>query len=162
MNIHAYPVEYMFLLTALLVIGLALYLLRVATDDAADLIAKKANGPRKLTADSNIQQEWCRVTEGALMLFGAVTSLFFAPPPPDNTIQPQYVVWLVMLLIMGGVKLYASWEAHTASTRLRAMTPVELQETVRELPPPVPPETLGTVVEAARAEHPPARRSDDK
>jgi hypothetical protein len=159
---HAYPVEYLFLLTALIVVGLASYLLRIASDDAADLVAMKANGPRKLTADSNIQQEWCRVTEGALMLLGAGTSLFLAPPPPSNTIQPQYVVWLMMLIVMGAVKVYASWMAHVASTRLRAMTPIELQETVRELPAPAPPESLSTAVEAARAEHPPARRGEDK
>lgn len=93
--LHANPIEFVYLIVALISTALSVFTLRDAVVDSAYLSAAGKNGDRRMIADINIRQELFRFAANFVMLVVGVAFLFLEPPPPDYAVLPQTFVGLV-------------------------------------------------------------------
>lgn len=129
MTLHAWGLEWLFFLVSLAVLAFAIWTLRTATTDQSIFIGSKINGPRKATADANVQSGWFHLSNAAVMVGCATLTLFLEPPPPEFTKLPQSIVFLVGWILLGCLSALAAILAKSARRKLMAFAQVEHQVT---------------------------------
>lgn len=99
---HAYPLELLQLVGALVGVVLNAYALIQARKDTDALRDSGINGSRKIVADGNVQQELIRLVVQVLLVVVGAASVILPPPSPD---MPEMFLWsgyitrVVLLLI---------------------------------------------------------------
>jgi len=142
-----HPLELSAFATALLVVGITIWTLRDALTDHTFLVAKKFDGPRRVVADMNVRQEQFKLAMAGIVAFGTGAGLALPPPPPPLTIVPQALIFTLGWLIVGALMACSSILDKSARHRLQRLAPVELEQTVGQVPP------LGRPPAPAAVEH---------
>ena len=149
---HVTPLELVFATSAALALLVCAYAWRDANTDSAVLAAAQVNGPRRMIADNNINQELMRL---GIALVGVVTSwsfLYLPPPPPDYSSLPQSISGLIGWVIVMVIVIAKSLADMSLRKKLYRYTPVEVQTQSRTVPAPVEGQNMQQVADEARAE----------
>jgi hypothetical protein len=128
MTLHAAAGETGFFVVSAIVLLVCLWTLREAHMDLAALTARQVNGPRRATADGNIQECWFNLAVALVMLLASTLALMFEPPPPDYSQLPQSQVFLVAWIVVGILIVTSGLLSKSRRRRLMRMSPVEHTE----------------------------------
>lgn len=133
---HSSPLEDVFFGISICVTATSIWLLRQAQLDLTSLVARKQDGPRRATAEGNIQECWFNFS-GALIMLGASTmALLLEPPPPEYAQLPQSLVFLVAWIMLGLLIVASGLLSKSRRRKLMEMSPVEHTETTSVTAPP--------------------------
>lgn len=129
MTLHAAAGEGVFFGVSVTVLVVCLWTLREAHMDSSALAAQHVNGPRRATADGNIQECWFNLAVAIVMLLASTLALMFEPPPPEYAQLPQSQVFLVAWIAVGILIVTSGLLSKSGRRRLMRMSPVEHTET---------------------------------
>lgn len=149
---HVTPLELVFATSSMLALLVCAYAWRDANTDSAVLAAAQVNGPRRMIADNNINQELMRL---GIALVGVVTSwsfLYLPPPPPDYSSLPQSISGLIGWVIVMVIVIAKSLADMSLRKKLYRYTPVEVQTQSRTVAAPVEGQNMQQVADDARAD----------
>lgn len=135
MTLYANPIEWVFLMIAIVVIWSSVYSMREAMIDAAVLVAHGLNGPRTVLAEQNIREESIKVGIGFVMLCASIAALFLHPPPPSYADVPQSIVSMIAWCVVSALMILSSALATAARRKAQRYGPIEVHETVGTIAP---------------------------
>lgn len=133
-NLHASPIEWVFLSTTILLSVYTTFALYTAITDAAFLLANGVNGPRSIIATQNIREEAIKLGISVVMIGVSLPSLFLQPPPPPYALVPQSLLATCGWCLVAGLMIISSALSRMARRRLQKLAPVEVKKTVAVIP----------------------------
>ena len=137
MTAHMTWLEMVFAAVSLVSMLVTLYAWRDAITDSAVLSAAKVNGPRRIIADNNIQQETLRVWIALVLVMTSWSFLYLAPPPPDYSSLPQSIAGLLGYIVIAMTVVLKSLADLSLRKKLQRYSPLEVQTQSRTVSAPV-------------------------
>lgn len=137
---HMTPMELVFCVLSMTALSVTTHSWRDAHIDSAILSAAKLNGPRRVVADNNIQQEQLRFGLALLLTLTSWSFLVLSPPPPQYNTLPQTLVGLGSWNLVAIIVTASSLIDKSIRKRLQRYAPIEVQTNSTTIQPAPEPE----------------------
>lgn len=133
---YASVVELIFFMLSMVAVVFWGYQVWESLRDSTFQSVNKINGQIRTVTEIAGQQAWMKLIGGLVMLVASVFFLSAVPPPPPYSDLPASLVGVVAWIMIALRDVAESILLKRARMHVIAHTPIEIQQTVRMLPPP--------------------------